>query len=158
MTVSRAQVVAEARTWLGTPWVHQHRSKGIAVDCAGLLIGVARTLGIVPPDMDVNGYARQADGTLLAHCDRWMRRIQQADLQPGDVIELGVEGFPDFIVNEAVASGSRFFDQVSGRGFGDTRGRCPPWRRTISRSHCPTVARSAATSRSRRAANLRKTS
>lgn len=91
---TRADVVAEARTWLQTPWVHQHRTKGLAVDCAGLIIGVARQLALVAPDFDVNGYARQADGSLLEHCDRFMQRIHRQTMRPGDVLVLAVESDP----------------------------------------------------------------
>ena len=83
----RAAIVAEARSWLKTPYVHQHRAKGHAVDCAGLVIGVARALGIVSPDFDVNGYERTPDGkSLLAECDKFMARVPLADLRPGDVV------------------------------------------------------------------------
>lgn len=84
---TREDVAAEARAWLGTPFVHQARLRGIGCDCAGLLIGVARSLGIVAPEFDVTAYPRSPDGqSLLAHCDRWMRRITQAEMGIGDVI------------------------------------------------------------------------
>ena len=92
--ISRDQIVAEARSWLGTPWVHQHRTKGVAVDCAGLVIGVARALGIVADDFDVQGYGRQPDGTLLDLCDAHLQRITQAQMQPGDVVVVAVERDP----------------------------------------------------------------
>lgn len=41
------QVIAEARTWVGTPYVHQHELKGVAVDCVGLILGVGKALDIV---------------------------------------------------------------------------------------------------------------
>jgi cell wall-associated NlpC family hydrolase len=66
--IERSAIVTAARSWLGTPYRHQHRERGVGVDCAGLVIGVARQLGIVPADFDVNGYSRQPDGSLLAHC------------------------------------------------------------------------------------------
>lgn len=91
---TRAAVVAEARRWLGTPWVHQHRTHGVGVDCAGLVIGVARELGLVAPDFDFGGYGRQPDGTLLAVCDTHMRRIPRAALQPGDVLVLAMKDQP----------------------------------------------------------------
>lgn len=81
-----AEIVAEARTWLGTPYRHQARLKGVGVDCDGLIIGVARDLGIVAPEFDVQGYARQPDGqTLLAYCREFMTEIPVASMQPGDV-------------------------------------------------------------------------
>jgi cell wall-associated NlpC family hydrolase len=95
---TRAEVVAEARTWLGTPFGHQQRTKGLAVDCAGLVIGVARNLGLVPACFDVSGYARQPDGaSLMRACDEAMTRIAQADLQPGDVVVVAFDRFPGHV-------------------------------------------------------------
>jgi NlpC/P60 family putative phage cell wall peptidase len=89
MTAARHDVVAEARTWLGTPFHHQARVRGVGVDCAGLVIGVSRALDLVPATFDVTGYARQPDGrSLLALCDQHMRRVDQADMGPGDVLVL----------------------------------------------------------------------
>ena len=75
---TRADVVAEARTWLGTKWIHQHRAKGQGVDCAGLIICVVRDLGLLSADFDINGYSRMPDGTLLAVCDEHMDRIDRS--------------------------------------------------------------------------------
>jgi cell wall-associated NlpC family hydrolase len=64
------EVVNAARRWVGTPFAHLHRTRGHAVDCAGLVIGVARELGLVLPDFDVQPYAPSPDGrTLRALCD-----------------------------------------------------------------------------------------
>ncbi len=35
-------IVTEARTWIGTPYVHQMSSKGAGCDCLGLIRGVWR--------------------------------------------------------------------------------------------------------------------
>lgn len=98
MSATRAAVVAEARSWIGTPWQHQARAKGVGVDCAGLVIGVSRALGLVTAGMDVNHYARMPDGrSLLAHCDEWMRRIATAAVQPGDVLVMRFDEHPQHI-------------------------------------------------------------
>ena len=52
---SRADVVAAALAWTDTPFHHQARLKGVGVDCVGLVIGVARELGLIAPDFDVVG-------------------------------------------------------------------------------------------------------
>lgn len=75
-----ADVVAEARTHLGTPWRHQGRLPGVALDCAGLLIVVARRLGLVADGFDVNGYSRAPDGSMLDWCDRCLTRIGALEL------------------------------------------------------------------------------
>jgi NlpC/P60 family putative phage cell wall peptidase len=63
MTITREQIVAEARTWLGTKYRHQGRVKGLSVDCVGLVFGVAAALGV--PHQPVSDYSRRPDGTLL---------------------------------------------------------------------------------------------
>ncbi len=88
MTPLRQSIVAEALSWAGTPYHHQARLKGVGVDCVGLPIGVARALGLVPPDFDIAGYPRTPDGqTLIALCDLHMAgRVELVDMQIGDVL------------------------------------------------------------------------
>ena len=50
--ISREDVVLEARKWVGTPYHHQGRLRGIGVDCVGLIIGVGEKLGIRGYDKD----------------------------------------------------------------------------------------------------------
>ncbi|MEM1074965.1 MAG: peptidase [Pseudomonadota bacterium] len=42
MTVQQDAIVAEARRWIGTPYVHQCSAFGAGTDCLGLLRGVWR--------------------------------------------------------------------------------------------------------------------
>jgi cell wall-associated NlpC family hydrolase len=122
---TRAAVVAEARTWLGTPWVHQHRVKGHAVDCAGLVIGVARTLGLVGPDFDVADYTRTPDGRLLDLCAAHMRPVSRAAMQPGDVVVVAVEHDPQHMGIVTPYPGGRLAmihaTSVGGRGVVESR-------------------------------------
>lgn len=95
MSNIRQQIVEEARTWIGTPFVHQHRTKGVAVDCAGLVIGVARSLGLVPADFDFQGYSRLPDATsLVAICDQFMERIGRDQMQSGDLLAVRFDQHP----------------------------------------------------------------
>jgi len=48
--VTRAEIIAEARTWLKTPWRHQGRLKGIACDCVGHIVCVPARVGHLPAD------------------------------------------------------------------------------------------------------------
>lgn len=76
---TRRAIVAEARTWLNTPYRHQGRRKGHGVDCLGLISGVARSLGLVAYDRA--DYAPQPDGALLKReCDRLLVQQNAADL------------------------------------------------------------------------------
>ncbi len=45
LTINRVEIVAVARSWLGTPWIHQGRLKDIGVDCGGLIISLGKELG-----------------------------------------------------------------------------------------------------------------
>lgn len=92
---SRTQVITQAREWIGTPFQHQQRTKGVAVDCAGLVIGVARELGLVAPEFDVSGYARQPDGvSLLRWCEQYMTRVSQDDMLPGHAVVVAYDKAP----------------------------------------------------------------
>jgi len=42
--VTRDAIVAEARSWIGTPYRHQASVKGVGCDCLGLVRGVWRAL------------------------------------------------------------------------------------------------------------------
>lgn len=91
--ITRAQVVAAARRWIGTPYQHQQRLRGIAVDCIGLPMGVARELGLISPGFDVQGYARTPDGHTLMHlaATHMRRRGIDTPLAPGMVIVCAVD-------------------------------------------------------------------
>lgn len=46
-----AQIVAEARLWIGTPYLHQASARGAGTDCLGLLRGVWRSVYGVEPEL-----------------------------------------------------------------------------------------------------------
>ena len=58
MSPLRARIVAEARSWLGTPYAHRQRLRGVGVDCAQLPLAVYAAAGALP-DADVGAYAAQ---------------------------------------------------------------------------------------------------
>ncbi|WP_310626368.1 hypothetical protein [Limnohabitans sp.] len=43
----RLQICAEARSWLGTPYHHMARIKGVGVDCLQILIAVYSAVGLM---------------------------------------------------------------------------------------------------------------
>lgn len=57
ITGTRDDVVAEAMTWLGTPYHHHGAVKGVGVDCARILAMVYSACGLVPP-IDLGNYRR----------------------------------------------------------------------------------------------------
>lgn len=92
---TRQDVVIAARAYIGTPWRHQGRSKEYGVDCIGLAICVARDIGSVSPDFDLNGYGRQPDGSMLRTAMRLMER--RDGLASGMVIVFSISRDPQHI-------------------------------------------------------------
>jgi len=45
----RAAVIAEAPSWLGTPYHHAACLKGVGTDCGRLLEGIAKAIGVLDP-------------------------------------------------------------------------------------------------------------
>lgn len=108
-----------ARSYLGTPWRHQARKKDVGVDCVGLVVCVAREIGIVAPDWDVKGYSRIPDGKMLVHhLDERLTRIDRADLRPGDVVCVIFDKHPQHvgIVGDYTHGGLSLIHSDSKRG------------------------------------------
>lgn len=57
MTAARQQVVAEALSWLGTPYHHRGAIKGVGVDCAQILVEVYSSVGLIER-IDVGNYPK----------------------------------------------------------------------------------------------------
>lgn len=86
----RAQVLDEARAWLGTPYCHQASVKGVGCDCLGLLRGIWRALYGDEPQK-VPAYTAdwaEAGGkeTLLDAGRQWLIEIEPAAAEAGDVL------------------------------------------------------------------------
>ena len=78
--ITGEMLVAQARTWIDTPYHHAGRAKGHGVDCIGLVIGAARELGAAVP-FDTTAYGR---GDNLPLMQRGL--LQFCDcLQPGEL-------------------------------------------------------------------------
>ena len=58
------KIVDCARTFIGTPYHHQGRVKKAGIDCCGLIICIAKELGL--SQFDIDGYSRFADGVELS--------------------------------------------------------------------------------------------
>lgn len=100
--IAPAAVVAEARRWIGTPYQHQARVLGVGVDCAGLVLGVGRALGLV--DFDYFNYSQLPHrGMLRAICDERFERID--DLEPGCILLMSFVVDPAQEQHLAIATG-----------------------------------------------------
>ena len=90
MTAFSDRIVAEARSWIGTPYHHQYALRGVGTDCLGLLRGVWVALHGEEPEM-VPPYTQDwaepsGQETLLGGADRWLLRRPDGPAEPGDVL------------------------------------------------------------------------
>ncbi len=86
-----AAVMAVARGWIGTPYVHQQSLRGIGCDCLGLLRGVWRELNGAEPERPpaYTPFWAEETGreTMLEAARRHLvARPAGAEIAPGDVI------------------------------------------------------------------------
>jgi NlpC/P60 family putative phage cell wall peptidase len=86
----RAAIVAEAMTWLGTPYRHQASLKGVGCDCLGLLRGVWRALhGAEPEAMPAytpDWAEARGEETLALAAARHLAEVPKHEAMAGDVI------------------------------------------------------------------------
>ena len=84
---TRAEIIAEARSWLKTPYRHQGRLKGIASDCAGMVNKVGESKGCVSSeDANRKDYGREPDPIKMkAALDKLFIRVPKAEMRPGDI-------------------------------------------------------------------------
>lgn len=90
---TRADVVQMALSAVGTAFHRNGRKPGIGLDCAGLVICVARELGFVAPDFDVPAYTNP-DGTLIDTLNLNMTPIARRDMRAGDVVAINTADDP----------------------------------------------------------------
>ena len=84
-----AEIVTQARSWLGVRWLHQGRTEA-GLDCIGLVLKVAHALNLT--EFDTRDYARFAsDETMLELCRSHLVVVQPADLAPGDLAVFGFD-------------------------------------------------------------------
>jgi NlpC/P60 family putative phage cell wall peptidase len=90
MKPARATIVASARRWIGTPYLHQASLLDVGCDCLGLVRGVWRD--VIGPEPEITpiyspAWAKAADGErLLDGLARHFVPISLADCRTGDVL------------------------------------------------------------------------
>jgi cell wall-associated NlpC family hydrolase len=85
---SRANVVALARRWLGTPYHHMGRVRGAGVDCAMFPLEVYRAAGIIP-DIDLPYYPQdwmlhRSEEIFLQIVQQYASEVERPE--PGDLV------------------------------------------------------------------------
>lgn len=93
--VKRADITAEALTWLNTPWQHGQGLKDVGCDCVHLPLRVAQALGLIDSSYTPEPYSSQwhlhkrrgEDEMLLAILAQFpLVEIPKDARQPGDVL------------------------------------------------------------------------
>lgn len=88
--VTSERVIALARQWLGTPYLHQASLKGVGCDCLGLVRGIWRELyGDEPerlPAYSPDWAEASGEETLAAAAKRYLKERPLADIRPGHLL------------------------------------------------------------------------
>ncbi len=132
-----AAFVHTARSWIGTPYMHQASVKGVGCDCLGLLRGVWReVLGAEPepvPIYTADWSEPQGEERLYRAALRHMKQVDSDTFESGQVIlfrmrdgavakHLGIVSAPD--------PEAQFIHAYSGHGVTESP-LSRPWRKRI---------------------------
>lgn len=89
----RLRVADAARSWLGTPYRHHGRIKGVGVDCAQLLAAVGEEAGLTPP-VDLGNYPRLHH---MSHSEErfleWLQALGAHQIERPGLGDMGVWKF-----------------------------------------------------------------
>ena len=133
----RLEVVAQARLWLGTPYVHQASRLGAGTDCLGLLRGVWRAL-LGPEPEGVPAYTMdwsEAEGReeMLGAARRWLVQKPVGALAEGDVVVFRMRAgmvAKHLGIVSAAGPQARFIHAYTGHGVVENA-LSEPWARRI---------------------------
>lgn len=91
--MSPLEIVAMARETIGTPYSHQGRVNGLALDCAGVPVHVGQRLGM--SFEDVTNYGRLPQPIEMKKAlDKNLVKVPKSQMQPGDVVWIRFEKEP----------------------------------------------------------------
>ena len=128
-------VVAAARGWIGTPYLHQASVKGAGCDCLGLLRGVWReVLGAEPevvPPYTMDWAEPQGIEVLLGAARRHLGEKPVAEAAPGDVLVFRMRAGAVAKHVGLMAGPDRFIHSYSGHGVVESA-LTDAWRRRVA--------------------------
>lgn len=107
----KKDIAAEATSWIGTPFTHQGRMKGVGVDCIGLIVGVCKELDLKSDvrdqtngrvlslhEFDTPNYSRLPNRQALKeNLERFCEPIPMENLNVGDIILFRMEHWPQHV-------------------------------------------------------------
>lgn len=94
----RDQIIAAARSHIGKRFRHQGRANNGVLDCAGLVVAVAESIGA--DYLDQQGYSlHPSNGLLEAALDAQpcLVRVALSDMQPADVLLMKIASDPQHL-------------------------------------------------------------
>lgn len=122
-------VIATARTLIGTPFDHQGRIPGISLDCAGVIVATANALGIAHDD--VSGYSRIPGNGLLRQVldgQEALVRVRTESIEPGDILLMRFKREPQHLgiyTGDAIIHAWQIIGKVCEHAFDQS------WRRRL---------------------------
>ena len=87
----RAAIVAEALTWIGTPYAPDAAIKGVGIDCAQLPLAVYQAVGLIDPAFKTGFYPQEWHihrdrERLLGVAGGFGKLVPLAEIKPGDLL------------------------------------------------------------------------
>lgn len=133
-----AKIVAEARQWIGTPYVHQASCRGAGTDCLGLILGLWRQLyGNLPasvPAYTSDWSEPSAREDLLQAAQQFLKEADGREAMIGDVILFRMRDgrvAKHLGLQSEIGGNARFIHAYSGHGVVESA-LTDPWRRRIA--------------------------
>ena len=130
-------VVEVARSWIGTPYVHQAARRGAGCDCLGLVLGVWRELkGHLPepvPAYSMDWAEPQGDEELWNAAKRWLIPKPLEDEASGDVLLFRMRKTSvakHLGISARIGKAASFVHAYSGHAVAESS-LSLPWRRRI---------------------------
>lgn len=126
-------ILAQARTYLETPFRHQGRLPGVGLDCAGLIVVTAAALNI--EHVDISGYGGSpSNGMLETALDTQpgLDPVSLDALQPGDILLIRFDGDPQHL---AFYAGDNIIHSYKNAGKVCEHGLSDWWRSRIVRAY-----------------------
>lgn len=117
----RDAVVAEAQTWLGTPYRGWSCVKGAGVDCGQLLYGVYHNVGLLPEidlpkDYPLYIGQHRASTEYVDLVLQYFREIPESEVLPGDIVVWRLTGSKSYCHGAIIKSWPDYFIHA----FGDS--------------------------------------
>ena len=137
--------VAEARLWVGTPYVHQAAKRGAGTDCLGLLRGIWIALYGAEPET-VPAYTQDwaepgNNEVLWQAARRWLVEVARRDVAVGDVLLFRMRAgsvAKHLGIVSAIGPHASFIHAYTGHGVTESPLSAPWLRRVAAKFEFPT--------------------